>query len=70
MNILQIVNSLKSGGNPQALINQMVENNPQMKQILGNLQGKSEKELKEYAENLAKERGTDINTVLNSLGLK
>lgn len=53
MNPMQLMNMFKQAQNPMAFMQQMVGRNPQMKQVLDNLQGKSEEELKQYAMNMA-----------------
>lgn len=68
--ITQMVNVVRKGGNPMQLITSFASKNPQAKQMLGNLQGKSDAELKQYAENMAKSYGTDLNTVFNQLGMQ
>lgn len=68
--VTQMVNVVRKGGNPMQLITSFAAKNPQAKQMLGNLQGKSDAELRQYAENMAKSYGTDLNTVFNRLGLQ
>lgn len=68
--IQQVVSMIRHGGNPMQLIASFANQNPKAKQMLGNLQGKSDAELRQYAENMAKSYGTDLNTVFNRLGLQ
>jgi len=48
----------------------MAQNNPQMAQALGMVQGKSQQQLWLMAQNMAKERGTTVEDVARSLGIK
>ena len=68
--IQQMVSVVRHGGNPMQLISSFVKQNPQAQQMLGNLQGKSDAELRQYAENMAKSYGTDLNTVFQKLGMQ
>lgn len=68
--ITQIVSLARKGGNPMPLITAFARQNPQAQQMLGNLQSKSDAELRQYAENMARSYGTDLNTVFNQLGLQ
>lgn len=65
----KIVALIKNGGNPMELLNSFASQNPQAKQMMGNLQGKSPNEMRAYAENMAKSYGTDLETVARQLGL-
>lgn len=64
-----LVNLAKSGGNPMAMIQQMAGNNPQMKAFMQMVNGKNPTQLRQIAENVAKERGMDINQVAQQLGI-
>ena len=68
--ITQMVNVVRKGGNPMQLITGFAAKNPQAQQMLGNLKGKSDAELKQYAENMARSYGTDLNTVFSQLGMQ
>ena len=65
----KIVHFARNGGNPMQLLTAFAQKNPQANQMLGNLQGKSDAELKAYAENMAKSYGTNIEDVAKQLGL-
>lgn len=52
--ISQMVSIIRHGGNPMQLITAFANKNPQAQQMLGNLQGRSDAELKQYAENMAR----------------
>lgn len=63
------LNVMRRGGNPVALAQQMAATNPQMRQFYNMVNGKSSAELKQMAENMAKERGVSINDIARQLGI-
>lgn len=65
----KIVHFARNGGNPMQLITAFAQKNPQANQMLGNLRGKSDAEMRAYAENMAKSYGTNLEDVAKSLGL-
>lgn len=70
--LMSIMQMMKGGGNPQAMLQQIMSNsqiasNPMAKNAMemfrqGNISG-----LQEMAQNLAKEKGTTVDEVKNSL---
>lgn len=64
-----MLNALRRGGNPMQIAQQMANTNPQMRQFYNMVNGKSTAELKQMAENMAKERGVSINDVARQLGI-
>nr|DAG38957.1 MAG TPA: Protein of unknown function (DUF2802) [Caudoviricetes sp.] len=67
--MMLLMNAARSGGDPSALLMQMAGSNPQAAQVLRLMQGKSPDQLRQTAENMARERGTSIEAVAQSLGL-
>lgn len=67
--IMMLLNIARSGGNPMAAMQQMANNNPQMRQAMQMMQGKSQAELQQMAQNIAKERGIDLNDFLRQMGI-
>lgn len=65
----KIVHFARNGGNPMQLITAFAQRNPKANAMLGNLQGKSEPEMRSFAENMAKEYGTSVEDVVRGLGL-
>lgn len=55
--------------NPQQMLNMMLQQNPQAKQMMHTLQGKSPAELRTMANNLAKERGTTVEAMAQQMGI-
>lgn len=62
-----LLNVARQGMNPQAMLFNMARNNPQINQFLGMVQGKSNQELQTMAQNIARERGIDINSLYQQL---
>lgn len=67
--MMAMINAMRTGGNPMALAQQMAGQNPQMRQFMQMVQGKTPDQLKQMAENVAKERGVSINDVARQLGI-
>lgn len=64
-NIRQMANMMKFMNNPQGMLTQMAQNNPQAKQVLDMMNsGKSPKDL---FYQMAEEKGVDPNEILNML---
>ena len=59
----------RSGKNPMGLLNTMAKQNPQFAQAMRLIQGKSPEQLKQTAENMAKERGMDLEQVARQMGI-
>lgn len=64
--MMMAINAMRNGGNPNALMQQMLQSNPQLQQIAA---GKSPDQLMSIAENMCKERGTSIDAVLKQFGI-
>lgn len=64
-----LMQAAQSGGNPVAMIQQMAAQNPQMAQAFRLIQGKDARQLQAMAQNIARERGIDLNEVAQSLGV-
>ena len=67
--LLMLVQAVNSGQNPMALAQQMARQNPQIAQAVQLMQGKSPQQLQMMAQNMAKERGIDINEMIRQLGI-
>lgn len=60
----------QAGKNPMGIFQQMAGANPQMAQALQIMNGKNPAQLRQVAENMAKERGIDLEKMAESMGLK
>lgn len=64
--MVSMINAMRNGGDPNALMQQIMNNNPQLRQIAA---GKSPDQLMGIAENMCRERGTSIDAVLKQFGI-
>lgn len=64
--VFQLINVMRSGGNPDTLVQQLMSSNPQLRQIAA---GKSPDQLMSIAENMCRERGTSVDDVLRQFGI-
>lgn len=67
--IMMLVQAMNNGGNPMQLMQQMAGQNPQIAQVMQLMQGKSPQQIQAMAQNMAKERGIDINEMMRQLGI-
>lgn len=67
--MMQIMAAINSGRNPEALLQQMARTDPRVAQAMRMINGRSPQQLREMAENMAKERGVNIEDVARSLGI-
>lgn len=58
---------IKSGGNPQVLINSMAAQNPKIGEAMQLLQGKSPQDMENICRDLCKQRGIDFNNVMQQV---
>ena len=69
-NPMQIITSqLRRGMNPNAILSQMAQRDYRVAQVMQITRGKSNEEMRQYAENLARERGIDLDSFVKSLGI-
>ena len=54
----------------QMFINNMINSNPQARQLYESLRGKSNDELKQYAQNVAQSKGVDLTQFMSQYGIK
>ena len=60
----------RNGRNPMQVFQSMAMQNPQMAQAMRMINGKSSQQLRTVAENMAKERGIDLEQMAHSLCLQ
>ena len=65
-----LVAMLRSGGDLFAALMQMARSNPQVNQVMTMLNGKTPAQQKTIAENMAKERGLNLEDVMRQMGLQ
>lgn len=66
MNPMQILMQMMSGGNPQVMLQNAVQKNPQLQAIL-NQQKQSGMSMEQYVRQIAKQQNVDIEPMLNML---
>ena len=67
--VLALVQAMQQGRNPITLMQAMAQQNPRVAQALQMMQGKSPQQLQSMAQNMARERGVDLNQMLRDLGI-
>lgn len=60
---------LRGGSSPAIIMQQLSRANPQVAQAMQMIQGRSPQQLRQMAENMAKERGVSLNDIARNLGL-
>ena len=68
--IFNLISLARTGVNPMMLIQQIAGRDPRAQQALKMVQGKTTDQLRQMAENMAKERGTTVEEIAKGLGLK
>lgn len=66
--IMQLAQLARGGGNVMQAIQQMGGQDKRIAQAYGMMQGKSPQQLRMIAENMAKERGTNVGDIMRQLG--
>ena len=66
MNPMQVLMQMMSGGNPQQMLQNMLQQNPQFNAIL-NQQKQSGLSMEQYARQYAKQNNINIDQMINSL---
>lgn len=67
--MMAMMQMMQSGRNPMQLLQQMAGQNPQAAQAMRLIQGKNPQQLRQIAENMAKQRGTSIEEIARQLGI-
>lgn len=61
--LIQVMQLMKSGGSPQALMNMVAQQNPQMGAALNLLSGKSPQDMEQVCRNLCQQRGLNFDSL-------
>ena len=59
----------RSGGNPMQMLSQMAGRDPRAAQAMKLIQGKNPQQLRQVAENMAKERGMTLGEIARQMGV-
>lgn len=62
-----LIAMIKSGGNPQVILNSMANQNPQIKEAMGLLRGKTPQDMENICRELCKQKGIDFDTTLKQV---
>ena len=68
--MMQMMGLLRSGKNPNAILQTMAMNDPQVRQVMQMMHGKSPEQLRQMANNMAAERGTTVEDIARQLGVQ
>ena len=68
--IAQMQQLLAAGRNPNSIFQMMVNSNPQARQVMNMMSGKTPAQLEQMARNMARERGPTIEDVARSMGIQ
>lgn len=69
INMQSLFQMMQQGVNPNALLNQMAQQNPALQQALGLLNGKNQQQKMQVLEDMARQRGTTLQQVAQQMGL-
>ena len=67
--VMFLVNAMCGGGNPGQLLMNMAQQDPRAKQVVQILGNKSPGQQREIVQNMARERGIDLDDLARSLGV-
>lgn len=65
-----LLQTARSGKDPMSLLRQMAGQNPQMAQFMQMIGGKSPAQLQQMAENMARERGINLDDMIKNMGIR
>ena len=68
--IMALIQAARGGGNPMQVLGQLAGNNPIMSMGMQMVRGKNPQQLRQMAENMARQRGVNVEDIINSLGLR
>lgn len=70
MNPLQAIQALQKGANPNQLMMQLAQNNPAVRQAMQMVNGKTPDQIRDMAQQMARQRGVDLNQLSKQLGIR
>lgn len=70
MNPMQIIQAVQNGANPNQLIAQLAQNNPAIRQAMQMINGKTPDQIRDMAQQRAKQMGVDLNQLAQQWGFK
>ena len=70
MNPMQLIQMIQNGGNPMQMLMQASRQNPMIGQVMQMTNGKTPQEMRGMVQQIAQQRGVNINQLAQSMGLK
>ena len=70
MNPLQAIQALQKGANPNQLMMQLAQNNPAVRHAMQMVNGKTPDQIRDMAQQMARQRGVDLNQLSKQLGIR
>jgi len=67
--IMQMMEMLQNSRNPLAVMQKLAGQNPKLQQVMGMTQGKTYQQMQQMAENLAKEKGVNLQEFMKQMGI-
>lgn len=67
--ILQMMGMLQNSKNPMSIMQKLAGQNPQLQQVMNITQGKTPQKMQQMAENLAKEKGVNLQEFMKQMGI-
>ena len=70
MNPMQILQAVRDGANPNQIAMQLAQNNPAVRQAMQMMSGKTPDQVRDMAQQMARQRGIDLNQLAQQLGIR
>ena len=67
--MMQMMQMVRNGLNPMTMMQNMARTDPQVAQFMKMIEGKNTQQLRQMAENVARERGVTLEEVARQLGI-
>lgn len=67
--IMRMAQLMKSGGNPNAMLQQMIGQNPQMAQFMQGVNGKTTTDLGSMINKMAEQKGVNLSEITKAIGV-
>lgn len=67
--IMQMMGMLQNSKNPMAVMQKLAGQNPQLQQVMQIANGKNPMQLQQMAENLAREKGVNLQEFMKQMGI-
>ena len=68
--MMRMIQLMRSGQSPMGMMQEMAQQDPRAQQAMQMIQGKSPQQLRQMAQNMAREKGIDLDMVMRQMGLR